>query len=312
MKNPKKLKVILAITVSLFSVSGCFKKRVNQQNENYFSAYKSIKGSLDKITKNEIKFVAFGDFGTGDANQYKVAKAVEDKCKEDGCDFGLLLGDNFYENGIKGENDPQFDNKFARPYTNLNFNFYATLGNHDYRGDTQAQIDYSAKNPKWVLPGVTYSFSEGFIDFFSIDSNVASEKQGRELENAINKSKASWKIVFGHHPRYSNGFHGNAYHELARMLDKTICNKADMYLSGHDHNKEYLKKVCNVEYLVVGSGGANPRGITAGQNTIFAKSSLGFAWFKVSKENMEFQLIDEKGNLEYKTTIKKRVLAEVK
>jgi tartrate-resistant acid phosphatase type 5 len=115
------------------------------------------------------RIVALGDTGTGDCNQYKVARALKRWCDmkkgpngEPGCDYALLLGDNFYEKGLSGQcsRDPQtgqvrpdeFRRAFIDPYGpaerlkpgqtlagclmperhDLNFWFGGVLGNHDY------------------------------------------------------------------------------------------------------------------------------------------------------------------------------------
>ncbi|MBL9107498.1 MAG: metallophosphoesterase [Myxococcales bacterium] len=49
-------------------------------------------------------------------------------------DFGILLGDNFYVSGVSGVSgvdDPQWQDKFELPYSDLTFPIYAVLGNHD-------------------------------------------------------------------------------------------------------------------------------------------------------------------------------------
>ncbi len=253
---------------------------------------------------HKIRFIAVGDTGTGGDIQYAVAKAIKEKCAKDGCDFALILGDNIYNDGVKDVNDPQFISKFEKPYKDLDFKFYLTLGNHDYRGNVQAEIDYSKKSKKWVMPARVYNFSKGDIDFFSIDTNTPTTAQANRVSEDVSKSKAKWKVVFGHHPRYTNGVYKNATGNLAMLIDKATCNKADIYLCGHEHTKQHLKKVCNVDYLVVGTG-AGLRKVGVASNSLFAKSSYGFSWFEVDEKNMRFQLLDDKGKVEYEYTRKK-------
>jgi tartrate-resistant acid phosphatase type 5 len=113
-------------------------------------------------THAALKIVALGDTGTGDCNQYKVARALKRWCTANGCDFVLLLGDNFYERGLPSvcSRDPQtgrvFPDEFRRAFTdpygpaerlnlgqtlagcmmpgshNLDLPFLSVLGNHDY------------------------------------------------------------------------------------------------------------------------------------------------------------------------------------
>jgi tartrate-resistant acid phosphatase type 5 len=78
-----------------------------------------------------VRFIAVGDTGTGKEGQYQVADAIEKVCAAQGCDFALGLGDNIYESGVDSVDDVQWLDKFEKPYENLDFPFYMTLGNHD-------------------------------------------------------------------------------------------------------------------------------------------------------------------------------------
>jgi tartrate-resistant acid phosphatase type 5 len=260
--------------------------------------------SAKTLEDKKVRFIAVGDTGTGTQSQYDVAKTMKEKCDKDGCDFVIILGDNIYNSGVKDVNDNQFITKFEKPYKDIDLKFYMTLGNHDYRGNVQAQIDYTNISKKWTMLGRTYNFSYGNTDFFSIDTNNPNDKQISRLQRDINKSNSKWKIAFGHHPRYTNGVYGNATGKLAELTDKTLCGKADIYLSGHEHTKQHLKKVCGVEHLVVGTG-AGLRFAVSDKNTLFAKATLGFSWFEIDNDKMYFQIIDTKGNVEYDYTIKK-------
>ena len=46
--------------------------------------------------------------------------------------------------------------KEGNPVGHVNFKLYVALGNHDYHGNVQAQIDIN--NPYWNMPAKVYSF----------------------------------------------------------------------------------------------------------------------------------------------------------
>jgi hypothetical protein len=48
----------------------------------------------------------------------KVARAMEKFCAERGCHLGLMLGDNFHPTGVRSVDDPQFIEKFEKPFKN--------------------------------------------------------------------------------------------------------------------------------------------------------------------------------------------------
>ncbi len=102
----------------------------------------------DLSDRPSLTILVLGDGGTGDEGQYRVGHAMFDVCERRRCDFGLMVGDNIYENGIKVDSRDdgeaslreiieQFDDKFARPYVDFlglrGFHFWVSLGNHDYR-----------------------------------------------------------------------------------------------------------------------------------------------------------------------------------
>src|SRR5215467_10408280 len=63
-----------------------------------------------------VSFFSFGDWGTATQDQLDVAAAVDADCRSKPCDFGLLLGDNFYDHGVSSTSDPQWQTKFESVY----------------------------------------------------------------------------------------------------------------------------------------------------------------------------------------------------
>ncbi|HEX4896687.1 MAG TPA: metallophosphoesterase [Solimonas sp.] len=188
-----------------------------------------------------VRFVAFGDAGTGSERQIAVGEAMAEVCRVRGCDFALELGDNFYLSGVESVDDAQFQAKFEIPYAALQLPIYVTLGNHDNsagpgegsanrKGDFQVDYHYLAgrTSDKFRMPARYYQFSagEGLAEFWSLDSNPLTSivadpdpawnfltygaAQQTWLKEGLRASKARWKIAFAHHPYLSNGLHGNA------------------------------------------------------------------------------------------------------
>lgn len=257
-----------------------------------------ISSEAQPVREPAIRFVSFGDFGTGGGVQYRVAQAIKQKCERSGCDFAVTLGDNIYNDGVRSVQDPQFQSKFEKPFAPLNFRFHMSLGNHDYRGNVDAQVAYTQKSKKWYLPARFYQFSGGPVDFFALDTNRPQAKQKAWLKQKLQQSQAAWKIAFGHHPRYTYSVYKNAQGQgLIQFLD-TLCGQADLYLAGHEHDKQHLKSLCGPEYLIVGTGGGR-RKVGKGPNTLYASNRFGFAWFEVTPSRLYFELLDDKGEVEY-------------
>eukprot|EP00487_Bulimina_marginata_P008985 TRINITY_DN331_c0_g1_i3.p1 TRINITY_DN331_c0_g1~~TRINITY_DN331_c0_g1_i3.p1 ORF type:complete len:244 (-),score=79.92 TRINITY_DN331_c0_g1_i3:4-735(-) len=72
-------------------------------------------------------------------------------------------------------------------------------------------------------------------------------KQLNWLKEGLKTSTAKWKIVYGHHVLWSIG--GTKYaeaHVLKKLLLPSLCQYADAYIAGHEHDLELLTDDCSV------------------------------------------------------------------
>ncbi|KAJ4901283.1 Purple acid phosphatase 8 [Raphanus sativus] len=56
-----------------------------------------------------------------------------------------------------------------------------------------------------------------------------------DVDVALQKSVAKWKIVVGHHTIKSAGHHGITKELEKQLLPILEANKVDLYINGHDH-----------------------------------------------------------------------------
>eukprot|EP01079_Euglenida_sp_SAG-EU17-18_P004299 gene4299-4584_t len=91
------------------------------------------------LASAQLKFTAFGDWGSGDDIQSSTAKALGEKAQEFGSQFHVAIGDNFYEAGVKSTSDPLWSSRFEKMYTasSLQQPWYVVAGNHDHNGNAQ-------------------------------------------------------------------------------------------------------------------------------------------------------------------------------
>jgi tartrate-resistant acid phosphatase type 5 len=210
-----------------------------------------------------IRVVAFGDFGDGAWNQRRVAHAIYVQDRKHPFDFGLTLGDNFYPKGLDDPVDPRWKREWELLYTRMHVRFYATLGNHDHLAEAapEAEVQRSLKSESWCLPRRYYTFTAGPVQFFALDTNpiVRDEPSVPEqlawLDEALAASSAPWKVVYGHHPAYSTGEDGNTPEIIAWVLPLLKRHGVDLYLSGHEHDMEYLRPEGSLHFAVAGAGG---------------------------------------------------------
>jgi tartrate-resistant acid phosphatase type 5 len=285
----------------------------------------------------DINFIAIGDWGReGKYLQKETADAMGVYAEQNSTKFVITLGDNIYNTGVTGTDDPKWQTCFELVYTapSLQIPWYASLGNHDYYGNVQAQIDYTQMSTRWKMPARYYSFEnvidgqttvlfliidtnpflesyrnmkrDGFYDSFIDEVNSQNtEIQLKWIDSILSASSSKWKIVAGHHPVFTGGEHGNT-EELIQKLEPLLeKHKVDMYLAGHDHDLQYLKKEGNsVNYFVSGAG-SKLRETSAMEYTKFCKSINGFLGVTLSADNIKAIFTDYNGSNLYEAEIKK-------
>lgn len=321
----------LTITV-LLTLTGCvvvdwvdselfYSKVINAQSIPKFEIPPALPGT------KYLRFIAVGDFGTGAKGQREVADAMAKKAKDDAISLVLVLGDNFYESGVESVMDEQWQTTFELMYNqpSLNVPFYAVLGNHDYRRNPQAQIEYARLSTRWKMPDRYYSFTKLINDsssaeFFCLDTNPLAylslseaktlsdtsgpKKQLQWFARVLGESRARWKIVIGHHTIYSGGEHGD--NETMQYLLEPLFTQygVDFYVCGHDHDQELLKPIHGVTYIISGAG-AKHRDVRWRDNTLYAETNLGFTFFRMSWREAVVEFLTRTGTIEYAHTFSK-------
>jgi tartrate-resistant acid phosphatase type 5 len=185
-------------------------------------------------------YLAVGDFGVvkGDLpRQQAVASQMikytaQTNLKPDAL---FMLGDNFY-GGLagKGVRSPRWEMNLEGMYPAETFPgpMYAMLGNHDYNDEAgrvvvDAELRYRQANPavRWTLPAKWYRLSlpaeNPLATILVLDTNFSyrdakmvddheRDVQLRWLTRELEKPRTTpWLFVFGHHPVFSAGHHGD-------------------------------------------------------------------------------------------------------
>ncbi len=254
------------------------------------------------VGAEKVNFIVFGDQGTGEPDQYRVAKAMSSVCAEVGCQFALVLGDNFYPSGVTSVTDSQWQSAFEKPYASFgDFDFWAVPGNHDWLKSTrsvQAEVEYSLKGQRWLMPSNHYAVL-GLPEWLSIygldtDPMIASAaertKQASEAETALCEKKG-WKFLMGHHPLKSSGEHGPEAKIVSAIEPVMKKCGIQFYLSGHDHDQEHFD--AGSYQAIVQGAGSQLRAIGHGDpGQVFGASTLGFALFEVTPLNLRMRFYD--------------------
>jgi predicted phosphodiesterase len=243
------------------------------------------------LKDKSVRFAVIGDSGTGEKDQYNIARQMEIYHQVVNFNFVIMLGDNIY-----GGHEPRdFEQKFVVPYKPLldaGVQFYASLGNHD---DPKLEPLYKPFNMNGER---YYTFKKDDVQFFALDSNYMDAQQLSWLEKNLRSSNAHWKICYFHHPLYNEGkMHGPDL-DLRNQLSPLIKNYGvNVVFSGHEHSYQRLKPVDNVYYFVQGDSGKLARHDFHHSNELAASFDRArtFMIVEVAGDTLYFQTISEFG-----------------
>jgi 3',5'-cyclic AMP phosphodiesterase CpdA len=242
---------------------------------------------------DSVKFAVIGDNGNGTRAQYEIGQQMAAQRSRFPFDFVLMMGDNLY--GGQRAND--FVLKFERPYQTLldaGVKFYAAIGNHD---DPDADVRY----PPFNMNGARYyTYTKGPVRFVVADTNYLDRTQLDWLDKTLRESREDWKIVYFHHPLYSNGVRHGSNIELRVRLEPLLVEQGvDVVMSGHDHMYERIKPQKGITYFVIGSSGQLRKGGITPSDTTAAgfADDQAFTLMEIAGRELRFQTIARTGKI---------------
>lgn len=268
-----------------------------------FSIWLSLFTAVSVAADYGVIFV--GDTGLAGAPQTAVATGMVSYCKTNPCDVGLLLGDNMYPAGVSSLSDPGFKTKFEDAYKDLPFRFFAVLGNHDYYGKTEPQIQYESKH--WIMPGYWFGFDGPVVNFYGLDTNplIFPKAEVTWLEVELAKKRMPWRIAYSHHAIYSSGDHGDSFLLKLELHPILVRGQIDFYLTGHDHDKEvYEEQSTGIKHVVCGAG-AKVRPVHPKSRSIFGRGTYGFCHLRLNEKSAVLRILDQAGKVEFEKTYQK-------
>lgn len=144
--------------VCMLTLVGCKVEINNNSNETVFA--KEFKNNSLNSTFN---FFIISDWGwDGSAQQMSVANQMSVAANNIYLKFIVSCGDNFQITGVLSAFDKHWNDNFEKVYKkpSLYVDWYPVFGNHDYNGNTQAELDFTKIDAKWKMKDYYYSFSK--------------------------------------------------------------------------------------------------------------------------------------------------------
>lgn len=287
------------------------------------------------VFENGYNFYIGNDLGrNGYFKQKTVAEVMGNMADSLDIEFVVAAGDIHHFGGVRSTADPLWMTNYELIYSHpdLMIDWYPILGNHEYKGNTQAVIDYSDISRRWVMPGRYYTKTiasenngDDFatVQLFFIDTTPLVDeyhekpseypdvqlqdtvKQLSWLREELSKSKADFKIVIGHHPIYVSEKKRSDEPSLIRKLDPILRKyKVNIYIAGHSHTFQHLTKKDSPVNYVVNASGSLGREPIKGPDTKFCSGEEGFSVVSVGKDVLKMTFINYKGIPIYQFEIK--------
>lgn len=277
----------------------------------------------------DVKLMIGNDLGrNGYYEQKTIAELMGKVADAVGPDAFLALGDTHHYMGIESVNDPLWMTNYELVYSHpeLQVEWCPILGNHEYRGNTQAVIDYTSVSRRWTMPGRYYTRifdNDGtrvkviFIDTTPIIEKYHSnsseypdaslqdvDAQLQWLDKELGRDdKADWTIVAGHHPVYAQTRKVDSERaDMQKKLDPILRkHKIDMYLCGHIHNFQHIRKN-GIDYIVNTSGSLSRQDVSETDGTVFCNGNTGFSVLTATPDTLVISMVDSRGNVIHQVT----------
>ena len=118
------------------------------------------------------------------------------------------------------------------------------------------------------------------------------------VDRILSEAEEDWVIVVGHHPIYA--FTDKDEIERTDMQERVNSillkhDNVDMYVCGHLHTFQHIRKDgCGIDY-VVNSSGSLSRDVEPTEGTVFCSPESGWSLVTVSADSLCLHMLDKDG-----------------
>ncbi len=269
-------------------------------------------------------FILVNDAGRNGAyDQKPIAAEMGALAERADIEFVAGAGDIFHYMGVQSTTDPLWMTNYELIYNHpeLQIEWYPVLGNHEYQGSAQAVIDYSAVSRRWSMPARYYTKSfeieDGatlrllfvdtapLIDKYRGDDEYTDagdqdmERQLAWIDSVLTACEETWTVVVGHHPIWAGTDKDDHERTDLQARLEPILKKhgVDIYLCGHIHNFQHIRRPeSTIDYVVNGSA-SQGREVVALEGQVFASPATGFSVVAASPRSLKLHMLDRDARL---------------
>ena len=286
-----------------------------------------------KLEKS-VNFYVANDLGrNGYYDQKPIAELMGRMAETVGIECVAAAGDIHHFEGVTSTQDPLWMTNYELIYSHpeLMLAWYPICGNHEYRGNTQAVVDYAKVSRRWEMPAKYYTKviedDDVTVRLVFVDTTPMIEKYRKDtgkypdackqdvqkqlawLDQTLADAKEDWVIVIGHHPVYAQSTKSEKERtDMQKTLNAVLLKHPNvaMYVCGHIHNFQHIRKPgCNIDYVVNTSGSLSRPDVKPIDGTQFCSGVSGFSLVCADKQELDLHLIDKDGKVVYTVSHKK-------
>ena len=278
-----------------------------------------------KSLEKPLNFYLANDLGrNGYYDQKPIAELMGKMAETIDIEFVVAAGDVHHFEGVRSVQDPLWMTNYELIYSHpdLMLPWYPILGNHEYRGNTQAVLDYSNVSARWEMPARYYTKvmeedgatirlvmidTPPLLDKYREDTEKYPDagkqdmdKQLAWLDSVLTSAKEDWVMVVGHHPIYADTDKNDSERtDMQKRVDSILRKhgNVDMYVCGHIHNFQHIRKTDSKIDYVVNTSGSLAREVKPVDGTQFCSGATGFSLITVDKHELCLHMMDKDGKV---------------
>ena len=313
----KNMIIFLALALSLIS---CGQATVTA---DHTQEWKSLEKPLNFYLANDLGRNGWYDQKPIAETMGRMAEAID-------IEFVVAAGDVHHFEGVQSISDPLWMTNYELIYSHpdLMIDWYPICGNHEYRSNTDAVVEYSNVSARWTMPAKYYTFvkeeDDVTVRIVMLDTTPMIDKYREETEKYADASKSDWNeqiawldkvlseadedwvIVVGHHPIYAYTDKSDSERtDLQQRLDPVLrkYGNVDMYLCGHIHTFQHIRRPdCDIDYIVNTSGSLSREDVKPIDGTVFCSNKSGWSLLTASEDTLSLHMLDKDGSVLHTVT----------
>ena len=275
--------------------------------------------------EKDVNFYVANDLGrNGYYDQKPIAELMGTMAETVGIECVVAAGDVHHFEGVRSVNDPLWMTNYELIYSHpeLMLPWYPILGNHEYRGNTQAVLDYAKVSARWDMEGRYYTKviedNDVTVRLVLIDTSPLLDKYRKDtekypdagkqdidaqlkwLDEVLTSAKEDWVLVIGHHPIYADTDKSEKERTDMQARVNTILLRhpnVAMYICGHIHTFQHIRKPdTDIDY-VVNSSASLARDVKPIDGTVYCSGEPGFSLVSADKSSLSLYMMDKEGRV---------------